>query len=116
MGTRSDREYTMVSHAQILRNWSEQRPSNNGDLDWSVTGDGRVYHTSMDLLLITFFYRNMWLMFGCVLNGAHCTSRKEILLTRLLVGVLRIYCKSTFMAKKTDNIYMLYYFIMVNKR
>jgi hypothetical protein len=30
--------YTMFAHAQLLRNWLEQRPSKEGDLDWSITG------------------------------------------------------------------------------
>jgi hypothetical protein len=38
MNTRSAREYTMFAPAQLLRNWREQRPSNKGDLDSSVTG------------------------------------------------------------------------------
>jgi hypothetical protein len=47
------REYTMFAAAQLLRNWREQRPSNNGDLDSNVTGEGgRVYYTGVDLFLI----------------------------------------------------------------
>jgi hypothetical protein len=42
MNTRSAREYAMLSPAQLLRNWREQRPSNQGDLDSSVTGGGSV--------------------------------------------------------------------------
>jgi hypothetical protein len=49
------REYTMFAPAQLLRNWSEQRPSNKDDLDSSVTGEvGRVYYTGVDLLLFFF--------------------------------------------------------------
>jgi hypothetical protein len=46
MSTRSAREYAMFAPPQLLRNWREQRPSNQGDLDWSVVGEvGRVYYT-----------------------------------------------------------------------
>jgi hypothetical protein len=49
----SAREYTMFTPAQLLRNWREQRPSNNGDLDLTVTGDvGIVYYTGVDLILV----------------------------------------------------------------
>jgi hypothetical protein len=55
MNTHSAREYTMFASAQFLRNWREQRPSNKGDLDSSVTGEVRsVYYTGADLLLIQF--------------------------------------------------------------
>jgi hypothetical protein len=55
----------------------EQRPSNQGDLDSSVTGvgDGKVYYTGVDLLLISFLYRSTWLLLGCVLNGTLCIIR-----------------------------------------
>jgi hypothetical protein len=49
-------EYAMFAPAQILCNLREQRPSNQGDLDSSVTGKvQRVYYTGVDLLLISFF-------------------------------------------------------------
>jgi hypothetical protein len=51
------REWTHVlfALAQLLRNWREQRPSNEGDLYSSVTGEvGRVCYTWVDLLLISF--------------------------------------------------------------
>jgi hypothetical protein len=38
MNTRFAREYTMFAPAQLLRNWGEQLPSNQGDLDSSVMG------------------------------------------------------------------------------
>jgi hypothetical protein len=40
MNTRSAREYTMFAPAQLLRSWSEQRPSNKNGLDSSVAGGG----------------------------------------------------------------------------
>jgi hypothetical protein len=47
----------MFAPAQLLSNWLEQRPSNQGDLDLSVTGVvGRVYYTGLDLILISFSY------------------------------------------------------------
>jgi hypothetical protein len=53
MNTSSAREYTMFAPSQLLRNWCEQRPSKNSDLDSSVSGEvGRVYYTGVDLLLI----------------------------------------------------------------
>lgn len=37
---------------QLLSKWLEQRPSNNGDLECSVTGkDGGLCYTGVDLLL-----------------------------------------------------------------
>jgi hypothetical protein len=55
--TRSAREYTMFARAQLSRNWREQRPSNQGDLDWSVTEEvGRVHYTRVDLILISLLY------------------------------------------------------------
>jgi hypothetical protein len=57
--TRSDREYTMFAPAQLLRIWREQRLSNNGDLDSSVTEEvWRVCCTRVDLLPISFLYRS----------------------------------------------------------
>jgi hypothetical protein len=56
--TRSTRDYTTFAHAQLLRNWREQRPSSQGDLDSSVTGEiGRVCYTGVELLL-KFLYRS----------------------------------------------------------
>jgi hypothetical protein len=44
--THSARKFTMFAHAQLLRNWREQRPSNQGDLDSSATVKvSRVYYT-----------------------------------------------------------------------
>jgi hypothetical protein len=46
----------------VLRKWRKQRPSNQGDLDPSVTGEaGRVYYEGVDLLLISFLYLSTWL-------------------------------------------------------
>jgi hypothetical protein len=57
MSTRSAREYTMFTPAQHLRRWRKQRPSNQGDLDSSVTWEvGRVYYTGVDLLFISFHF------------------------------------------------------------
>jgi hypothetical protein len=62
MNTRSAREYTIFAPARLLC-WHEQRPSNKGDFDSSVTGDvGRVYYTGVDLLLILFLYRSTFLL------------------------------------------------------
>jgi hypothetical protein len=56
----------------VLRNWSEQRPSNQGYLDSSITGEaGRVCYSRVDLLLISPSYRSTWLLLGCV--GTLCT-------------------------------------------
>jgi hypothetical protein len=58
--------------AQLPRNGREHRPSNKDDLDTSVIGEiGRV-HYGVNLLLISFFYRNARLLLRCVLNGTHC--------------------------------------------
>jgi hypothetical protein len=39
MNTPSARECTMFAPAQLLRNWREQRPSNQGDFDTSIMGE-----------------------------------------------------------------------------
>jgi hypothetical protein len=45
----------MFAPAQLLRNWREQWPRNQDDLDSSVMVEvGRVYYTGVDLLLILF--------------------------------------------------------------
>jgi hypothetical protein len=69
MSTRSASEYIMFAPAQLPRNWLEQRPSNQGELDSSVTGEvGREYYTGLDLLLIPLLYRGTWwLLLSCVL-------------------------------------------------
>jgi hypothetical protein len=41
MNTRSASEYTMFAPAQLLCDWREQRPSNQGDVDSGVTGEVR---------------------------------------------------------------------------
>jgi hypothetical protein len=47
MNTLSAREI-MYAPAQRLRNWREQRPSNQSDLDSSVSGDvGRAYYMGL---------------------------------------------------------------------
>jgi hypothetical protein len=53
MNTRSALEYTTFVPAQLLRNWYEQRPSNQGNLDSNVRRKvGSVYYTVLDLVLI----------------------------------------------------------------
>jgi hypothetical protein len=81
VNTRSSRAYTLFVPAQLLRNWHEQRPSNQGYLDSSVTGKvGRVYYTGVDLILISFSYRSTWLfLLDWVLNGTpRIMQRDEI--------------------------------------
>jgi hypothetical protein len=49
----------MFESAQILRNWREQRPSIEGDLDRSVTGEAGIVHClGIDLFSISFLYRS----------------------------------------------------------
>jgi hypothetical protein len=43
---RSAPEYTMFALAQLLRNWCDRQPSNNGDLELSVTGEVGKYTAS----------------------------------------------------------------------
>jgi hypothetical protein len=53
----------MFAPAQLLHNSCEQRPSNQGGLDSSVTGEvGRVYYTGVDVLLISFLYRSTYVI------------------------------------------------------
>jgi hypothetical protein len=59
MNIRSARKYTMISPAQLLRNWCEQRPSNQGGLDASVTEEfWIVCYMEMCLLLILFLHHS----------------------------------------------------------
>jgi hypothetical protein len=68
----------MFAPAQLLRNWREQRPSNQGDLASSVTGEvGRIYYTGVNLLLISFLYRSTQLLLACVINCTACTSIRQ---------------------------------------
>jgi hypothetical protein len=68
MNTRFALEYTMFVSIQLLRNWREQRPSNQGDIDYSVPGEvGTVYCKEVDQLLISL---------GCALNGTLCNPRE----------------------------------------
>jgi hypothetical protein len=57
MNTRSVTEHTIFEFVQLLRNWREQRPSNQGDLT-RHGGGGKVYYTGVDLLLISFLCRS----------------------------------------------------------
>jgi hypothetical protein len=55
MNTSSAREYIIVAPAQLLRNWCEQRPSNQCYFPSGVTTEIRgVCYTGMDVLLILF--------------------------------------------------------------
>jgi hypothetical protein len=64
----------MFTPAQLWRNWREQRPSNEGDLDSGVTGDvWRVYYMGVDLILLL----------GCVLNSTHCIFRFSVSATNV---------------------------------
>jgi hypothetical protein len=73
VNTRCAREYTMFTPAQLLRNWREQRPSNQDDLDSSVSVEvGRVHYTGVGILVISFLYRSTRLLLGWVLNGTPC--------------------------------------------
>jgi hypothetical protein len=59
MHTHSASEYTIFAPAQLLRNWREQRPSNEDNLDSTVTREAeRVYFTEQDQLLISVLYRS----------------------------------------------------------
>jgi hypothetical protein len=56
LNTRSARQYAVFGTAQLWRNWREQRPSNHGDLDPSITGDvGRGCYTKAGFLVISVF-------------------------------------------------------------
>jgi hypothetical protein len=54
ISTRRDvRVYTVLATTQLLRNWREQRPRNQRDLDCSVKGEvGTVYCIGLLLTLI----------------------------------------------------------------
>jgi hypothetical protein len=45
MNIHSAHEYTMFAPAELLHKWHEWQPRNQGDLDFSATGEfGRVLH------------------------------------------------------------------------
>jgi hypothetical protein len=98
MNTHSAREFTMVTPAQLLRNWRKQRPINHTDLHSSVAGlDGR----GMGLLLISFLYRSTSMLFGWVLsmyqsvlllaNETQQKKKKEFMVTALYL-LRRCHC------------------------
>jgi hypothetical protein len=54
MNTCSAHEYTMYEYAQLSRKRSEQRPTNKGNLELSVTEEnGQVYCTGVAMVLIS---------------------------------------------------------------
>jgi hypothetical protein len=54
-----------VRPAHLLHNRHEQQPSNQDNLDLSVTGEvGRVYYMEVDLFLFSFLYHSMRLLLG----------------------------------------------------
>jgi hypothetical protein len=53
----SAREYTMFAPAQLWRNWSAQRPSNQSDLGSNVAEEvGREYYTGWGVACFTFCF------------------------------------------------------------
>jgi hypothetical protein len=55
-----------LASAQLLRNWGERRPSNQGDCVSSATGETRcAYHREADLFLVSFMNHSTWLL-SCV--------------------------------------------------
>jgi hypothetical protein len=73
LNTRSARGYSMFAPAQISRNCSERRPSNQGDTDSVVTEEaGKVCYTGVDHPVISFLNRSTWLFWGSLLNSAYC--------------------------------------------
>jgi hypothetical protein len=59
MSTFSAREYTLFTPTQILRNWREQRPSNQSDLDSNIIGKfGLVYYAGMNQHLTSRLYHS----------------------------------------------------------
>jgi hypothetical protein len=76
MNARYAPKYAMVARARLLRNWYEQRPANQSDLDWSVTAEvGRLFYGGWPPsdFILSFLYRSTWLLLGCVLNGTFFT-------------------------------------------
>jgi hypothetical protein len=67
-------EYAMFTPAQLLHNWPQQWPSNQGDLDSSVVGRLGHWERGVDLILISFLYYNTELLLGCILNVILCIS------------------------------------------
>jgi hypothetical protein len=74
MNTLSACWYAVFAPARLLRNWREQRPSNQDDLYSSVTGEvGRFHYMGVHLLLISFLHHSTWLL-GFFLNGKPCIT------------------------------------------
>lgn len=48
MNTFSSREYSPLAPAEVLRNWGEQQPSNQSDIDGSVTEKAGTVRDSAD--------------------------------------------------------------------
>jgi hypothetical protein len=88
MNTRSASEYSMFAPAWLLCNLRAQRPSNKGDLDWSVMGEIlTVCYTCVDLFLTSFLYHSALLGFVLTLYLMPTQEMKaKIILLLLFTG------------------------------
>jgi len=59
-------QFSAFTPAQLLCNWHEQRPSNEGDLDSGSTE--RLGRPGVDFIFLSY----TWLFRGCVANGTSC--------------------------------------------
>jgi hypothetical protein len=64
----------MLTLAQLLRSWREQRPSNEGELGFQCHWGRweKVFHGN-GLASVCIFYSITWLLLGFFLNGTSCT-------------------------------------------
>jgi hypothetical protein len=74
MNAPSAREKTMFGHEQFLRNWRQQRPSNQGEIDSSIRLEvGIIYYTGWTYLI---FLQQCWVLLGSVFSGIPCIYMK----------------------------------------
>jgi hypothetical protein len=65
----------MFAHTQLLRNWSQQWPSNEEHLDSGVKEKaGSVYHVWTALLLTALCTAVLWLLLDSASNATLCTT------------------------------------------
>lgn len=70
-GSTMNVQFSVFTPAQLLCNWHEQRPSNEGDLDSS--GTERLSRHGADFI---FFLSYTWLIRGFVVNGTSCITEE----------------------------------------
>jgi hypothetical protein len=74
MNAPSAREKTMFGHEQFLRNWRQQRPSNQGEIDSSIRLEVVIiYYTGWSYFILL---QQCWVLLGPVFSGTPCIYMK----------------------------------------